>query len=178
MRASASRVAPQPESERGRSGVSSEIKTVLVSDLRSYTRFSQEYGHAAAGRLTAQFAEIAGEAVEGHGGEVVELRGDEVLAVFGSARRAMRAAVELQQVLAREVDDDAAAVGRAGPDAGEVVVVGAGYRGRTLNLAARRLCSKASAGEILATGEVVHPAGQVEGTSFTSLGRLRRVQLY
>jgi class 3 adenylate cyclase len=88
-------------SECGRSGEASEMKTFLISDLRGYTRFSHEQGDAAAARLTAQFAEIAGEAVEAHGGEVVELRGDRVLAVFGSARRAIRAAVELQQVLTR-----------------------------------------------------------------------------
>jgi len=71
----------------------------LISDIRGYTRFSQEHGDGAAARLTGQFAEIAGEAVEADGGEVVELRGDEVLAVFASARGAITAAVELQEVL-------------------------------------------------------------------------------
>jgi len=166
-----SHVAPERGSERSRSGEQSEIRTFLISDIRGYTRFSQEHGDAAAARLTGQFAEIAGEAVEAHAGEVVELRGDEVLAVFASARSALRAAVELQEVLAGEVEADPTLplFAGVGLDAGEVVSVAGGYRGRALNLAAR-LCARASAGQILATSQVVHLAGQVDRVSLTSLG--------
>jgi WD40 repeat protein/class 3 adenylate cyclase len=164
-----SRVASESESERSRSGERSEIKTFLIADIRGYTGFSQEHGDTAAARLTRQFAEIVGEAVEAHGGEVVELRGDEVLAVFGSARSAIRAAVELQQVLGDEADAALPLYAGVGLDAGEAVVVGEGYRGRALNLAAR-LCARAVAGEVLASGQAVHLAGVVDGVVFRNLG--------
>jgi class 3 adenylate cyclase len=92
----------QLESEHRSYGGASEIRTFLIGDVRGYTRFSEDHGDAAAARLTAKFAEIAAEAVEAHDGEVVALRGDEVLAVFFSSRSAVRAAVELQEVLADE----------------------------------------------------------------------------
>jgi WD40 repeat protein/class 3 adenylate cyclase len=164
-----SRVASESGSDRSRSGEQSEIKTFLITDIRGYTRFSQEHGDAAAARLTGHFAEIVGEAVEAHGGEVVELRGDEVLAVFRSARSAIRAAVELQEVLGDEADDTLPIYAGVGLDAGEAVVVGDGYRGRALNLAAR-LCARAVAGEVLASGQAVHLAGAVDGVAFRSLG--------
>jgi class 3 adenylate cyclase len=62
-----------------------------------YTRFTQDNGDEEAGRLAALFAELAREAVLAFDGELIELRGDEALCVFGSARQALRAAVELQR---------------------------------------------------------------------------------
>src|SRR6478736_6756051 len=76
------------------------ILTFLIADVRGYTAFTQSRGDEAAAILAAKFAEIAREGVEAHDGEVIELRGDEALAVFGSAREALRAAVALQLVLA------------------------------------------------------------------------------
>ena len=46
--------------------------------------------------LAGRFAGITREHVAAHGGEVIELRGDEALVVFASARQGIRAALELQ----------------------------------------------------------------------------------
>ena len=46
-------------------------------------------------RLATHFAALAGEAITAWEGQVVEVRGDEVMAVFTSARKALRAAVDL-----------------------------------------------------------------------------------
>ena len=111
-----------------------------------------------------RFAEIAGEGVEAWGGELVELRGDEALAVFDSARQAMRCAVELQDAFADETRTDPSLplnVG-IGLDAGEAVPVDDGYRGAALNLAAR-LCGSAAGGETLASANIVRLAGPVPG---------------
>ena len=70
------------------------IKTFLIADVRGYTLFTQQRGDEAAAKLAARFAEIAREAVDDHGGSVIELRGDEALAVFDSPRQAIRAAPE------------------------------------------------------------------------------------
>ena len=72
------------------------VRTFLIADVRGYTRFTQEHGDEEAGKLAARFAALVREAVTATGGEVLELRGDEALCVFSSARQALRAAVELQ----------------------------------------------------------------------------------
>jgi WD40 repeat protein/class 3 adenylate cyclase len=155
-----------PQSDR-----SSAVRTFLISDIRGYTRFTQEHGDEAAARLAEKFAELAEEGVEAWGGRLLEVRGDEALAVFDSTRRAIRAAVELQSAF-----EDETAAGPSFPllvgmgiDAGEAVPVGEGYRGGALNLAAR-LCSQAEAGEILATREAVHLARRVDGIRYEPVG--------
>src|SRR5919109_5468262 len=77
-------------------GPPADVRTFLIADVRGYTRFTQEHGDEEAGRLAAVFAELARETVVACGGELIELRGDEALCVFGSARQAVRAAIELQ----------------------------------------------------------------------------------
>ena len=47
-------------------------------------RFTQEQGDEEAARLTGLFAELTRETVLSGGGELIELRGDEALCVFGS----------------------------------------------------------------------------------------------
>ena len=78
-------------------GESARIRTFLIADVRGYTLFTQERGDEAAAKLAARFAGIAREVVDDRGGSVIELRGDEALAVFDSARQAIRAATVLQQ---------------------------------------------------------------------------------
>ncbi len=147
------------------------IRTFLFADVRGYTAFTQERGDEAAAALAGKFARVAREGVETRGGTVVELRGDEALVVFGSARQAIRAAVELQR---RFVDETVAeptlplAVG-IGLDAGEAVAVEGGYRGGALNLAAR-LCSIAGPAEILASPAVTHLARKVDGVAYVDRG--------
>src|SRR5690348_17326663 len=80
-----------------------EILSFLIADIRGYTSFTQEHGDEAAARLAGTFAGIAREGIEAHGGRLLELRGDEALAVFGSVRASLRAAAELQLVFADEI---------------------------------------------------------------------------
>ena len=144
----------------------STILTFLIADVRGYTSYTQVHGDRAAARLASTFAEIAREGVEAHGGEVIELRGDEALAVFESAPAALLAAVDLQMVFADEIalhPDVPLRVG-IGVDAGAAVPVERGYRGAALNLAAR-LCSKAVAGEVLASEGVLRLAGSIDGVA-------------
>jgi WD40 repeat protein/class 3 adenylate cyclase len=154
--------------------VKAGIKTFLIADVRGYTRFTQERGDEAAARLATRFAELAREAIETAGGTLVELRGDEALAVFDSARQALRAASDLQERFVAETVADPSlplAVG-IGLDAGEAVPVDGGYRGGALNLAAR-LCSLAGPGEVLASPGVAHLARKVEGLEYVERGAVR-----
>jgi len=143
------------------------VHAFLFADVRGYTRFTHEHGDEAGARLVEKFAAVARGAVEARGGRVVELRGDEILAVFASPRQALRAAVEVQARCAREMESDPSlplAVG-VGLDAGEAVALEGGYRGGALNVASR-LCAMAQADEVLATEELAHLAGHMEDLLF------------
>jgi adenylate cyclase len=74
----------------------SGVRTFLIADIRGYSRYTEECGDEAAAALSKRFAEIADENVQAHDGQLVEMRGDEALVVFASARQAIRAAVDLQ----------------------------------------------------------------------------------
>lgn len=149
-----------------------DVHAFLIADVRGYTAFTQERGDEEAARLAARFAEVTRSVVEAHRGNVLELRGDEALVVFGSPRSAIRGAVALQQRLVEETIADPSlplTVG-IGLDAGEAVPVEGGYRGGALNVAAR-LCSLARAGEVLASREIVYLARRVDGVRFTERGQ-------
>ena len=141
-----------------------EIRAFLICDVRGYTQYTVEQGDEAAAQLAAAFAEVVNVAVSQFGGEVLELRGDEALVVFTSARQSVRAAVELQRKAARLP----LGIG-VGIDAGEAVPVLGGYRGQALNLAAR-MCSLAAPGEVLASDSLAHLAGRVEDIRFEPRG--------
>ncbi|HVQ87316.1 MAG TPA: hypothetical protein VMT88_03945 [Actinomycetes bacterium] len=142
--------------------------------MRGYTTFTQEHGDEQAAALATAFASIATSTLEAGGGTGLEFRGDEVLAVFTSARQAIRAATDLQDafVEATITDPSLALPVGIGLDAGEAVEVDDGYRGAALNLAAR-LCAIAGPGEILASQEIVHLAGHVEGITRVDRGSVR-----
>jgi class 3 adenylate cyclase/energy-coupling factor transporter ATP-binding protein EcfA2 len=153
---------------------STAIRTFLIADVRGYTVFTHERGDELAARLAGKFAALARAVVEAHAGTLLELRGDEALAVFDSARQAIRAAVALQLRFVEETVTDPTlplAVG-IGLDAGEAVAVDGGYRGGALNLAAR-LCGLARPGEVLASREIAHLARRVEGIRFADRGPVR-----
>ncbi len=150
-----------------------QIRTFLIADVRGYTLFTHERGDEAAAKLAAKFADITRDGVETRGGTLLELRGDETLCVFSSAREAIRAAVELQQRFVDETLEQPElplTVG-IGLDAGEAVPVQGGYRGGALNLAAR-LCGQARAGEILASREVTHLARRLDGVRYDDRGTI------
>ena len=150
------------------------IQTFLIADVRGYTLFTQQRGDEAAAKLAAKFARIAREIVHRRSGSVIELRGDEALAVFSSARQAVAAAVDLQERLVDETIDEPELpmpVG-IGLDAGEGVPLEGGYRGGALNLAAR-LCGQAGPGEILASRSVTHLARHIDGVRYVDRGKVQ-----
>jgi basic membrane protein A and related proteins len=143
------------------SAVEAELRTFLIADIRGYTTYTRDRGADATADLVTRFATIVREVVGSHEGFLLELRGDEALAVFVLARSALRAALALQARFGTELDRG---VG-IGMDAGEAVPVEGGYRGSALNLAAR-LCGQAGPGEILASEAVIHLAARVDGIGY------------
>ena len=152
----------------------SGVRTFLIADIRGYSRYTEECGDEAAAALSKRFAEIVDEDVEAHDGELVEMRGDEALVVFTSARQAIRAAVDLQaqfQEAARDFDIPLR-VG-IGIDSGEAVQLEDGsFRGAALNVAAR-LCGRASGGEVIISDSTSRLAGRLGGLHYSDGGRVR-----
>lgn len=149
-------------------------RTFLIADVRGYTTFTATRGDEAAGALAGRFAAATRAVVTEHAGRLVELRGDEALVVFASARTAIRAALALRDRFVAETlaDPDAPLAVGMGLDVGEAVEVEGGFRGGALNLAAR-LCSAAAPGEVLASREVTHLARHVDGVRYLERGRLQ-----
>jgi class 3 adenylate cyclase len=152
----------------------SDVLTFLIADVRGYSRYTEEYGDEAAARLAAKFVDLVSEGVEAHGGTLIEVRGDEGLAVFTSARQAIRAAVDLQVQFAEETDAESdlpLKVG-IGIDSGEAVRLEDGsYRGAALNVAAR-LCGRAHGGDVIVSAGTSRLAGRLAGLQFSDRGRV------
>jgi len=151
------------------------VRTFVIADIRGYSRYTDEFGDEAAARLAAKFSCLVGEGVEAHGGEMVEIRGDEALAVFTSARQAIRAAVDLQKQFDEETELDEELPMRVGIgiDSGEAAPLADGtFRGSALNVAAR-LCGRAHGGEVLVTEATYRLAGRMAGLTFVDRGRVR-----
>jgi DNA-binding NarL/FixJ family response regulator/class 3 adenylate cyclase len=150
------------------------VKLFLIADVRGYTSFTERKGDEAAGRLVSTFASIVREIGSQHEGALVEMRGDEALVVFDSVREGIRAAIEMQARFA----DDTAFEGNGplpvgiGIDAGEAVPAEDNFRGNAVNVAAR-LCGLAGPGEVLASQEICHLAGRMEGLEYRDRGSIR-----
>ena len=153
----------------------SSARTFLIADVRGYSRYTERYGDEAAARLAAKFAELVAEGVEAHDGQTVEIRGDEALVVFTSARQAIRAAVDLQEQFEEEssLDEELPLQVGIGIDSGEAVQLADGsFRGAALNVAAR-LCARARGGQILVSESTSRLAGRQGGIEYTDRGRVR-----
>ncbi|MGH2442609.1 MAG: ATP-binding protein, partial [Chloroflexota bacterium] len=149
------------------------LRTFMIADVRNYTAYTLRQGDEAGARLAEQFARIVEEVVSANGGEVLGLRGDESMVVFVSARQALRAALLLQDSFSafRESNPGLPLEVGIGIAAGDAVRLLDGYRGGTLNLAAR-LCSVAAPGEILASMTVAGLTGTTAGVTFLDRGEV------
>ena len=149
------------------------VRTFLIADIRGYTRFTEQHGDEASAKLAARFSEIVRDGVQVRGGELIEIRGDEALAVFDSARQAIRAAMDLQGQFAEETDMVSNCPIRVGIgiDSGEAIKLEDGsFRGAALNIAAR-LCGLAQGGEVIVSEGTSHLAGRVPGVRYLDRGR-------
>jgi len=90
----------------GRRGTARRHPTFLIADIRGYTRLTDRRGDEAGARLTQRFVELARDVVSSRSGDLIEVRGDEILAVFDSPREAVRSALCCSPSLpGREAED-------------------------------------------------------------------------
>jgi WD40 repeat protein/class 3 adenylate cyclase len=156
-------------------GVASPVPTrglavFLAAGLDGYTRYTREHGDEAAAAVAVQLSDLVRQVAEVRGGQLVEARGEQALAIFWSARQALRAAEDVQ-AQARAGATLSLRVG-IGLDAGEPVPVNGGFRGDALNVAAH-LCALAQPGQVLASDLVLRLARRVEGLAYEECEPIR-----
>ena len=78
---------------------SRKLEAILAADVAGYSRLMQDDDEATVATLEAYRA-VFREKIQAHRGRVVDMAGDSVLAVFEAATGAVRAAFEIQGVLA------------------------------------------------------------------------------
>ena len=149
-------------SRRGRGARPSERSCSRTS--AGYTAYTREQGDEAGAALARQFAAVVERLAPKHAGTLQELRGDEALVVFDSARRRLRFALELQRAV--EASSCRARWASAWTPARP-------FRSKAATAAARSTAPRGCArwpgpGEVLASDAVRELAGTTKGSPTAS----------
>ena len=140
----------------------------LFTDLVGSTQHLQEMGDEEGSRLFRAHHKLMTAAVTACGGQELQWLGDGLLAVFSSAADAVRCAISVQQTARRPVEGIRFEI-RVGVHCGEALRNEGGYFGTSLVIA-RRVCDRASSGQILCTSVVADLLSARHSFSFRSLG--------
>jgi len=130
------------------SGAHRRLATLLFTDIVDSTGTAARLGDAAWHDLLSSHFHACRDTIAGFGGRQVTTTGDGVLAVFEATASAVRCAVALQEVAARQ----GIAI-RAGVHAGEVEQSGEDVHGVTVHEAAR-IMAGAGPGKVLVSETV------------------------
>jgi class 3 adenylate cyclase len=141
---------PQPKRPAQTAAGARKVVTIVFADLIGSTALHERVDAESARRLMERYYDALRAAVEEHGGTVVKLLGDGVMAAFGvpqvaedDAVRAVRAGVAMQDAFRALLSDQVASLGEVGlrvaVNTGEVVVSGTNddVVGDPVNIAAR-----------------------------------------
>ena len=141
--------------------------TLMFSDISDYSGINERLGDVAANELLREYSKVVRGCAEAQSGHVVKSTGDGLMLAFPSALRALRAAVDIQQALAkRNVDTvDEHLHAHIGMHSGEVVRDGDDYLGGAVIIASR-LTDAAQQDEILVSSVVRELAAGVREFTF------------
>ncbi|MEP6753562.1 MAG: adenylate/guanylate cyclase domain-containing protein, partial [Candidatus Dormiibacterota bacterium] len=145
--------------------------TILFSDIRGFTEYTDVYGDEAAYTMLRLHNTLVQEQLALYRGHVVKTQGDSFMVSFDSARTAVTCATAIQKAIReanRQRDGARIQIG-IGINTGEPVREGADFFGGTVNLASR-ICAVAEPGQILVSETLRAVAGKIEGTSFDDKG--------
>ena len=131
-----------------------DLRTILFTDMNSFTAVTQKLGDLVAQDLVRIHNEIVREALRLYHGTEIKHTGDGIMAAFVSASKAIKCDVRIQQMLVSYNDNtDKEIIVRIGINAGEPIVEENDLFGTSVQLAAR-LCKNAGGGEILVSDVV------------------------
>ena len=122
------------------SGGNRRLATILFADVAGYSRLMRADEEQTLTDLSAHLAELVTPVIDRFHGRIVKTVGDGVMAEFGSAVEAVRAAVELQRGMAERNADrpaDRQQSFRIGLHLGDVIHSDHDVFGDTVNVAAR-----------------------------------------
>ena len=142
--------------------------TLLFTDLVNSTVHLQEVGDEAGQRLFNAHHKLITDAITENGGEELEWLGDGALAAFSSSADAVRCAIKIQQTARRPIEGIRLDI-RIGIHVGELLRRGDGYFGTPI-VVARRLCDRASEGQILCSSFIVQLLSGRQAFNFNDLG--------
>lgn len=140
------------------------VVTFLFSDIEDSTGLLRQHGSRYA-RLLTESRGLLKDAVRSSGGQVVDIRADEMFAVFKRAPDALAAAIAIQRQVPSPVRI------RVGVHTGRPTLTDTGYVGIAVHMAAR-VCSAALGGQIVVsrfTREAVHDS-RTSRVGFRDLG--------
>lgn len=151
------------------------FRTVVFADLRGSTALYGSLGNAQAAAVVTSTVSLLAKVIDSNGGTLVKTLGDGLMAKFDKPVRAVRAAYEMLESIARitaEADSGSAAIKlHVSVAHGEVVEVGGDCFGDAVNVAAR-LLDHAGDNEVLVTQEVHAHLSRGDQQRLRSLERL------
>ena len=163
---------------RGRAGVARDLPsgqvTFLMADIENSTGLLRRLDDGYA-TLLADLRRLLRRSVQQSGGKEVDVRADELFAVFKRPSGALAAALTIQRrVGARSWPAGASVRLRIGIHTGRPTLSDGGYVGLAVHAAAR-VCSAGHGGQILLSSDAVHAveASAPRDISFRSLGAYR-----
>ncbi|MEI7762455.1 MAG: adenylate/guanylate cyclase domain-containing protein [Comamonadaceae bacterium] len=146
--------------------------TVVFTDLFGSTSVYEALGNAQATQAVTQVTKWIASTIGAHGGRVVKLLGDGVLALFRNNRSAINAVVEIQRKhqerMVREPVAHRLPI-RIGVACGDVEIVASDCYGDAVNVAAR-LSDLSGANQIWANSAALEGINEAEGVRFRVLG--------
>ncbi|MEI6599313.1 MAG: adenylate/guanylate cyclase domain-containing protein [Comamonadaceae bacterium] len=146
--------------------------TVVFTDLFGSTSVYEALGNAQATQAVTQVTNWIASTIGAHGGRVVKLLGDGVLALFRNNRSAINAVVEIQRKHQERMARVAIAHRlpiRIGVACGDVEMVKDDCYGDAVNVAAR-LSDLSGANQIWANSAALEGINEAEGVRFRVLG--------
>jgi len=146
--------------------------TVVFTDLFGSTSVYEALGNAQATQAVTQVTNWIANIIVAHGGRVVKLLGDGVLALFRNNRSAINAVVEIQRKHQERMARVAVAHRlpiRIGVACGDVEMVKDDCYGDAVNVAAR-LSDLSGANQVWANSAALEGVNEAEGVRFRVLG--------
>ena len=145
--------------------------TILFSDIRGFTEYTEQYGDEVAFQVLQEHNEIVRRHIGAFSGKVVKTQGDSFMVAFTTARGAVLCGAAIQREVAEKTQAESGtriAVG-IGINTGEPIYEGGDFFGSTVNLAAR-VCATAGPGQIFVSETTRHVAGRLDGVEYIDRG--------
>lgn len=150
--------------------IDSAVRTFLFTDIVDSTNLTGEFGDIVAMRIVRKHNEIVRHRLRMNNGKEVKHTGDGIMAIFDSASKAVRSAMQIQQDVTeyRTVNPDIHLYLRIGINAGEPVTEGNDFFGVAVQLA-KRICDTAKPDQVYLS-DIVKGLCMGRSFNFSDLG--------